>query len=861
MADLGSEEEEQRNWRGICIALLVIATVCSLIITSVVLLSPGPEEPRVKNPRFTLEEIINGEYEPRLFNGSWISDVEVTFRDPDGAIVIYNAKTHEKTIIVNNVTLPVLKSETDQVVLRTIALETIYTKYPESEWIHIYTDGSRVADHINAGAGVYSEHFSFSIPVGKYASAFDGEKPLNIQSFSISPDRKYVLISHDHEQVFKHSFTAKYKVFIVETEQMQPFLPDMPNAVFQYVTWGSKGSQMAYVYRNNIYFLPSYGDGIKPTALTQSGEEGVIFNGLPDWVYEAEVFHSNKALWWCPDGSKLAYAVFNDTQVDVMTYPWYGSYEDSTNVYPQTIRLRYPKPGTVNPKASLWVADFSQSLPVTEEVMPPPEIKDQDYYLTEVQWIDENRLLAMWLRRAQNSSIVSICNIADSGWMCHKHMQEDTSYGWVDMYEAPVFSNNKRYYFLRLPVADGKAGRFRHIASFDFNTARKDFLTHGSYDTTAILAYLEEEHAVYYMTTLLGKPEERHLYSVTDLASSQPRKQKCLTCDLDENCLYFNALFSHDAHYFVLECLGPNVPRVELRETLTNQLIEVLDTNSDLVEALDNRALPQIETFKVPLKGGYEASVRLYLPPPLRENEIIKYPLIVHVCGSPGTQLVTEKFQIHWGSYLASHKNYIYAHIDGRGSGFQGDKRIHETFRQLGNVEVEDQLAVASYLVLNKLYVDGEKVALWGWSYGGYMSVSALATPDETFSCGISVAPITNWLYYDSVYSERYMQSPKPEDNYIGYEKSDVSIKAEHIRGKKFLLIHGTADDDVHLQHSMMLIKALTNAGVLFRTQIYPDEKNSLVNVKMHLHQTMEDFLEYTCFKAQDKSTEATNGR
>nr|XP_042904478.1 inactive dipeptidyl peptidase 10-like [Parasteatoda tepidariorum] len=777
--DLASEEEEQRNWRGICIALLVIATVCSLIITSVVLLSPGPEEPRVKNPRFSLEEIINGDYEPRFFNGSWISDTEVTFRDPDGAIVIYNAETAEKTIIVNNITL----------------------------------------------------------------------KPLNIQSYSISPDRKFVLLSHDHEQVFKHSFTAQYKVFIVETEELQPFLSDMPNAVFQYVAWGSTGSQMAYVYRNNIYYLSEYGESAKPTALTQSGEEGVIFNGIPDWVYEAEIFHSNKALWWGPNGTYLAYAAFNDENVEAMTYPWYGSYEDSTNVYPQTIKLRYPKPGRPNPKASLWVADFSQPFPVTEEVMPPLEFKDQEYYLTEVQWIDEKRLLAIWLRRVQNSSIVSVCTSGDTGWKCQKHIQEDTSIGWVDMYEAPVFSNNKRYYFLRLPVADGKAGRFRHVASFDFNSGRKDFLTHGSYDITKILAYLEEDHSVYYMTTLLGMPEQRHLYAVKDLTSKRPREQKCLTCDSEEDCLYYNALFSTGGHYFVLECLGPGVPRIELRETLTNQLVEVLDTNSDLTEALEERALPQLETFKVPLKGGYEASVRLYLPPPLRENEIIKYPLILHVCGSPGNQLVTEKFQVHWGSYLSSHKNYIYAHIDARGSGYQGEKRVQELFRRLGNVEVEDQLAVIRYLLSEKGYIDTEKIAVWGWSYGGYTAVSVLATENDIFTCGISVAPITNWLYYDSVYSERYMQSPKPEDNYIGYEKSDVSIRAENVKGKKFLLIHGTAD-------------VINDINKPQYTCIYPDEKHFLSNVKMHLYQTMEDFLEYTCFKSPEKHHEMMhNGR
>ncbi|GIX74977.1 venom dipeptidyl peptidase 4 [Caerostris extrusa] len=231
-------------------------------------------------------------------------------------------------------------------------------------------------------------------------------------------------------------------------------------------------------------------------------------------------------------------------------------------------------------------------------------------------------------------------------------------------------------------------------------------------------------------------------------------------------------------------------------------------------------------------------------------------------CSSPGYQLVSERFHIHWGSYLASHKNYIYAQIDGRGSGYQGDKRVHELFRKLGNIEVEDQLVVTSYLVSKKSYIDSEKVALWGWSYGGYTAVSVLATENDVFSCGISVAPITNWLYYDSVYSSDTCKAQNLK-TITSVTKNRMSpFEPNMSEEKKFLLIHGTADDNVHLQHSMMLIKALTNAGVLFRTQIYPDEKHSLVNVKMHLYQTMEDFLEYTCFKSPERPPmDLHNGR
>nr|CAD7408676.1 unnamed protein product [Timema cristinae] len=322
---------------------------------------------------------------------------------------------------------------------------------------------------------------------------------------------------------------------------------------------------------------------------------------------------------------------------------------------------------------------------------------------------------------------------------------------------------------------------------------------------------------------------------------------------LQRPCQYHNAIFSPGMAYFALECLGPRVPTVRLfsaRGSHTPKFLATLQNNSRLLERVSKMALPQVKTFPVQISGGYHAQVRLHLPPGLREEEITKYPLVVQVYGGPGTQLVTERWKLDWNTYLAGNRDFIVAQIDGRGSGGQGYQLLHEVYQRLGSVEVADQLEVTEYLRDSLHFVDMLRVALWGWSYGGFVAAMALAREQDIFHCGISVAPVTSWKLYDSAYTERYMGLPNVTGNYKGYEESDVSKRVEHLRDKMFYLVHGTADDNVHFQQSMTLAKALANKGVLFRQQVYPDESHSLSGVKRHLYRSMANFLD-DCFRKQ----------
>ncbi|XP_022237849.1 prolyl endopeptidase FAP-like [Limulus polyphemus] len=774
--ELVSSGQDERNWRGIGIALLVILIVCALIVTAVVLLTPGDEDSLVNNERLNLVEIFNGSFSPRRYNGSWLTEKEFIFRDSNGALVLFNAESINSSVLMSNITF----------------------------------------------------------------------RQYNVKKYLLSQDRKYVLLTYDITKMLKKDYN---NIKIPSSCKLQPschwkrVFPLENDEELLYAGWGPVNNQLVFVKNNNIYYVPNVGaDWIQ---ITNDGKEGEIYNGIPDWVYEEEILFTNIAIWWSEDGKKLCFATFNDSNIHEMKYPFYGNFGDENNIYPKIINLRYPKPGTPNPEVTLRVVELSDSLVRPRDIMLPQEMKDVEHYFTQVTWIDSTRLAVVWLRRSQNYSVISICE-EDKGWQCTKNIEETSRTGWVDIYERLIISEDKKSYFLRLPVNDGSNGKFRHIIKVDILNQQKTTLTHGSYDVTNILSHKEDMDTVYYITTLEDKPGERHVFSVKVMsAAAKQRSDMCLTCDLGDQCLYNSAIFSPGAKYYILECLGPGIPRTELRQVKENKLLLVLDNNDELRELYDQRAMPKIRTFKVPVSNGYSAIVRLFLPPELRDDEITKYPMLVYVYGGPGSQLVTEKFGVNWGTYLASQKSIIYAMIDGRGSGNRGENILHELYKNLGSVEIQDQINVARYLRNDLPFIDMEKIAIWGWSYGGYATAMALAADTGVFQCGMSVAPVTNWRYYDSVYTERYMKLPK--ENFIGYEKSNLLKKAGNIKGKKYLLIHGTSDDNVHILQSMMLMKALSEKGVLFQTQVYVDENHFLPHVKLHLYRTMEAFLD-RCF-------------
>ncbi|KAG1652994.1 Prolyl endopeptidase FAP [Nymphon striatum] len=646
------------------------------------------------------------------------------------------------------------------------------------------------------------------------------------KAFSRLNIRKKLLHPENSRQIHSYTYKARYLIYAIANQMAKELHPrGKERARLQYARWGNEGSQLMYIYRNNIYYAVNVKQALNKNEiqLTQDGNVGVYFNGIPDWLYEEEIFKSNNAVWWSPKGDYLCYASINDSKVQSMVYPIYGPFSDPNNLYPRLEALRYPKPGTKNPIIKLWVVDLKNNLKIPREIFPPSQIRNQEHYVTSVSWIDNTRLSVIWITRSQNLSVIGECILNKQ--QCFTRSKENAPGGpegkaWVEMFDPPVHGAYK--YYLRLPIANSRSGYFQHIAKLKFMENRKQFLTRGEYEVTKIISFDRETETLFYIANRVGKAGERHLYSVADHRFTNHHEPKCLTCDIGNECLYNDAKFSPNHKYYILECLGPGVPYSALYRIHNNTFVKLLDQNDEVRNFVAYRAMPQNRTFLVPLPSKFTAVVRLYLPPTFREADAKKYPMVVEAYGGPGTQNVKEEFKVDWSTYLTSKRNFIYAYIDGRGSGFRGDRMVQAVYKQLGQVDVEDQLSVANYLARNLHFIDEKHIAYWGWAY---------------------------WRLCYSFYTERYMQTF--EENRIGYLDADALLGAADLKDKKFLLIHGSADDHVHFQQSMMLAMALNSNGVMYRSQFYPDESHDLAGVKEHLYRTMGGFLD-ECFEQSE---------
>ncbi|XP_048484052.1 inactive dipeptidyl peptidase 10 [Plutella xylostella] len=841
---------QQRNWRGILIALLVIVAVLALIVTSVVLLTPPDEGPRVKGRRLRIQDILDDDLKPVRWNGTWISGDAFVYRDGWGGISLMFASNQTTRTLMANTTFRVLE--------------------PASFWL--------------------------------------------------SADRRFLLLAQGVQRLHRYSYLARYTVYDILTTESYPLTP-LPDEVgggvategplLQYAAWTPKGHGLVTVQHNDIYYRPAprSSTGYR---VTDTGAPARVYNGVPDWLYEEEIFKSRTALWMSPDGHMVLYATFNDTLVHEQRLPWYGPAlhsDDPAQSYPAIRSIRYPKPGTNNPTIALTVADIADPKHIRTRHLTPPKtiVEEGDYYVTSAQWVSLTEVCAVWLTRTQNLSVVSVCK--SPMWYCQEvYRITSGTDGWVESAPSPLWSAGGGALVTLAPVRDGPAGLFRHVIRAEHNShgPRALPLTHGSFDVVRLLAWDHVNQHIYYLGIPEGKPGQRHLYRVSSEAPRPGSPQKlpyCVTCnsqpspsinleyygnlassgdsawdgDWDElpattsatpskkkkkkqpaesptqpqPCLFHDAHFSPSSAYFVLECLGPGVPTSSLHRTALPEprILMHLENNTAVKDRLSAIALPTVRTFSVQLSSGHAARVKLLLPPGLREDEVTKYPMLLKVHGAPGTQLVTEEWSISWGA-VAAGAGAVLAAVDARGAGGRGLGAHHALHRRLATLELQDQLEVAEYLRDSLHFIDSRRVAVYGRAHGGFLAAMSLANSLDVFHCGIAITPIVRWRYYASAYAERYMGFPNATDNYRGYADADVTKQAASLQDKMLLLIHGTADDNVHIQQTMALAKALADQGSMFRQQIYPDEGHSLEGVKKHFYRTMSSFLD-DCFRKQ----------
>ncbi|XP_062551679.1 venom dipeptidyl peptidase 4-like [Armigeres subalbatus] len=653
----------------------------------------------------------------------------------------------------------------------------------------------------------------------------------------ITPEVDKVLIQYDARTVFRHSTLSKFTVLDITSGISY----DVANAEEISVCKVSpNGKSLAYVKDNNVYYRAKILSTVE-IPLTTDGVPGVIYNGASDWVYEEEVFETDTAFWFSNDGSHIAMASFNDTNVKEYSYQMYGEPGDPETQYPVEHRLRYPKVNTTNPTVHLKVMNLANTNEWIE--LPAPEdIVTADHILGVVNWIGTD-LGAIWLNRRQNIATYQRCNVQSTA--CTEIVRFNEPKGWYILNKPICTSSGERCFLL------ANSSGWQRVWEINGNNVNSD-KSPERYTVSSIIGYDEIKGHLYYTAVPASAPQTRHVY----------RDGQCLTCSLLKDnysnntpCTYASVSFSTDYSYFVATCSGPTPSYSQIYRTSDLRLLVEWESNEALRTQLAAYKETEVRFLKVPVKGGFEASVRLYLPAEIdfeKPDKIKKkYPMIVQVYGGPNSAQVIDTFTIDFGNYLTTTKKTIYCQIDGRGTANQGYAFLFALNNRLGTVEIKDQIAVTKYLQDTYSFIDRKRTGIWGWSFGGFVTSLTLEKDSgRVFKCGISVAPVTSWMFYDSVYTERYMGLPQAGDNKKGYRKADVSKYVNGMRNHMFLLIHGNADDNVHYQNSMVFVRALVDENIEFQQMFYPDEDHALGGVSEHLYHTMDKFWN-ECFTEQ----------
>lgn len=625
---------------------------------------------------------------------------------------------------------------------------------------------------------------------------------IDIDDYAFSADEKQILISTGFESIYRWSFRAEYFIYDVTTKTLKKL---SGNGKQSYAAFSPDGSKVAFVRANNLFYV-TLGD-MKETQVTTDGKFNEIINGSTDWVYEEE-FGFTTAFFWSPDNNKLAYYRFDESKVkEYNMQKW-----NQGATYPQDYKFKYPKAGEANSVIEIYVYDLS-----TEQKMKADLGGNTDIYIPRVKWTqDANTLSIRRMNRLQNQLEIMHLNTL-SGAISTVLTEKNTAY--VDINDDLTYLNDKKH-FIYVSEMSG----YNHIYLYTVEGKLVRQITNGNWEVTSFIGLDEKTKTVYYQSTEVS-PLERHLYSV----SLDGKKKNRLTTEAGMH----TANMSNDFQFYIKYFNSvPQPNTVSLYTTKGNKLIKVLEKNETLQKTVAEYGIVTKEFFSFNTVDGQALNGLFMKPKDFDASK--KYPVLIYQYSGPGSQNVSNS----WGGghfyfhQMLVQKGYIVAVVDTRGTGFRGEAFKKMTYKQLGKYELEDHVAAAKYLsTLN--YVDGSRIGIWGWSYGGYMSSLAMTNGGGVFKMGIAVAPVTNWRYYDTIYTERYLQTP--QENAGGYDDNSPSTHAAKLKGN-FLLIHGTGDDNVHFQNSVVLQEALVNAGIQFDSFYYVDKHHGIQGGKTRQH-------------------------
>ncbi|CAI4229994.1 unnamed protein product [Auanema sp. JU1783] len=780
--ELGGSGPQERDWKGIATALLVIMVICSIIFLAGYIFTPISSNDVTANSPISFSDLVKLRYP--YYGVDWLNSDSILFETSEGNANIYNI--HNKS--------------------QSCAMER---------------------------TGNLRSRIIFSRELRYYASADPAPNP------SLNPDNETAFYS-----ITNINTQAQYKVgeSNKDDERLWTFL------------WNPAGFDYVFVKDGHIFYSSSP-EAQSTIRVSETFESGPNVHGYFDWMYEEEIFSSRTAMWWSPSGARLAFASRIDAHVKTVVMTRYTSAQK----YPIMSNLEYPKTGEKRLPSytiSIWDKKARTSKQMDVQLRDSREF----HYVFSVNWmiLDQQEVaVVFWTNRYQNHLSVTICEY-DTG-LCSlvaEFKYPDKTWASPEDFNTMLHHNNS--FFILLPKLVKADQYFQHIAKFtiehdsanpSIRWARPVFLPVGEFDVSSLTNYDSDYNTIYFISHA-PSPADQHMF-VTKASPATSEEAACITCSF-ANCSYQQSRVSPDFKNVMVQCQGPSMKVwvASLKRSATPEDVLLLNP----YEVLENKEHEEaVEKFKMPIQiddkfdmgNGYEVLTRLTIPAgQLNKSHSRSLPLLVVVYGGPSTQSIKNQLSFSRQTMWAHNGQMAILQVDGRGSGSRGWKYRSAIYGALGTVEIEDQIEATKKILSKYPFLDSNRVGVFGWSYGGFSAANmVIRSPESFFKCAISGAPVSNFIYYDAAYTERYMGDAGKE----AYSQSDITRDVSNFAKTRLLLIHGLFDDNVHFQNSALLIEKLQIAKIDFDLMVYPNQDHSIIARDDHKSLKIETFLN-NCF-------------
>lgn len=634
-----------------------------------------------------------------------------------------------------------------------------------------------------------------------------------IQGYIFSPDEKRILIETEREPIYRRSYSSVYHLYSVENNK----LSELTEGKIRIPVFSPDGNLIAFVRDNNIFLIKLLYGGSE-SQITKDGEINKVINGAPDWVYEEE-FGYNSALTFSPDNKMIAYVRWDESNVKSFEFPMYKgdcpAYMQYAE-YPGKYTYKYPVAGEDNSKVSVKTFDIFSK--VTRTMQLPIE---DDAYIPRIRFTNNPEQLAiMTINRHQNRFDMYYAN-PRSG-VCKLILRDESN--WY--IKESIYDNIKFYdkYFSLLSEKDG----FAHLYWYTINGTLVKQVTQGEFEVKSFLGWDEKSNTFYYVSNE-GSPLRTAVWKTDGKG-----RKACLSQKEGTN----NAMFSTGMKYFINFFNNTETPTEVTINDNNGKTIATLMDNADLKAKVAGMKMPEKEFFTFTTPEGYELNGWMMKPVDFDPSK--KYPVLMFQYSGPGSQQVLDTWSVSWETYMAT-QGYIAVCVDGRGTGGRGAAFEKCTYLSIGVKEADDQVSAAKYLGTLP-YIDKDRIAIWGWSYGGYMTLMSMSQGSNVFKAGIAVAAPTDWRFYDTVYTERFMRTP--QENKEGYDKASAINRIDKLHGK-LLMVHGTADDNVHYRNMAEYCEELVQHDKYCDMQIYTNRNHNIMggNTRNHLYKKLTNYI------------------